>query len=103
MNFKLPTVLAIAAVFIALPSSGLAQTADPRSSDAQPGQAALSTSSSSATQVAARMVSAQAVLTSEIDSRKTQPGAQFQAKLSRRFNSKAALNFPPELCWLVKL
>jgi hypothetical protein len=77
MNFKFSTALAIAAVLIAVPSSGLAQTADMQS-----GQAAQSTSSpSSATQEAAKMVSATAVFTSEIDSRKAQPGMQFQAKL----------------------
>lgn len=93
MNFKLPTALAIAAVLIALPSSGFARTADPQPNDVQPSQAAQSTSSSSATQVAAKMVSGLAVFTSEIDARKTQPGAQFQAKLLK----KVQLEGGPEL------
>jgi len=89
MSFKFPTALAIAIVLIAVPSSGLAQTGD-----AQSGQAAQSASSpSSATQEAAKMVSAEAVFTTEIDSRKTHPGAEFQAKLLK----KVRLENGPEL------
>jgi hypothetical protein len=89
MSFKLPTALAIAAVLVAFPSSGLAQTGNTQS-----GEAAQDASiSSGATQEAAKMVSATAVFTSEIDSRKMQPGAQFQAKLLK----KVQLEGGPEL------
>jgi hypothetical protein len=90
MSFKFPNALAIAIVLIAVPSSGLAQTGDEQSR-----QAAESASSpSSATQEAAKkMVSAEAVFTTEIDSRKTQPGAEFQAKLLK----KVRLENGPEL------
>lgn len=80
MSCKLPTVLAIAAILIAPPVSGFAQTADMQS-----GHVAQSTSDdSTAQQQAAKMASATAVFTSEIDSRKASPGSPFQAKLLKK-------------------
>lgn len=89
MNIKSSTALAIAAAFIALPLACFAQAGNAQSSKAAQNTSA----SSSARQEAAKMVSADAIFTTKIDSQKMPPGSQFQAKLLK----KVRLDNGPEL------